>query len=555
MTTCASSNPSAWAGCLGPGSDAASPGRLLGPWAQTVVGAGFALGVRAGTGDAPVRLSDDGRGGASAILGDDPDAGCSVTVTLRGGEPALLLRCDPFGLYGACYARAGETLWFASDPRLLGGPVDAAARHGYLCFSHVPTPETIFVGVSRLPAGGRLVVERGIERVEDGAGWREADGVGEGGEEAALRRLRDLLHGSVCRRLGEEREVGVFLSGGLDSSLIAALLARAGARVRCFTLDFGPPFDAELFCARAVADSLGLPLHIVSCRPADVRAVLDATAAALHEPFGDAVTAPLYLLGKAAARHVRVVFNGEGGDQLFGGWANKPMIAAALYGGVGEDAEAAYLATYHRFHGLTNRLYTPAARAAVGEIDAGAWVRFALGRPGSGSLLHRLRAANLRLKGAQNIAPRAVQLAEAQGLRVHAPFFDRALADWTFTLPPEWLLHGACEKYLLKRAAEEFLPPEIVWREKRGMGVPVMEWCAGGTLRRELSRRLPARRLTRDGWFDPRFVTALRRDRDVLPGEFRRRRVGEKLWCLLMLHAWIDARPRSSCGQAPPFDD
>jgi len=168
----------------------------------------------------------------------------------------------------------------------------------------------------------------------------------------------------------------------------------------------------------------------------------------------------------------------------------------------------------------------------------GAWVRPALGADGFGSLLHRLRAANLRLKGAQNIAPRAVQLGAAHGLRVHAPFFDRALADWTFTLPPDAFLRGACEKYLLKRAVELFLPAEIVWREKRGMGVPVTEWFLG-PLRSEAARRLSPRRLRRDGWFDPAFIAALRRGED-LPGEFRRRRVGEKLWCLLMLHIWRD---------------
>ena len=150
------------------------------------------------------------------------------------------------------------------------------------------------------------------------------------------------------------------------------------------------------------------------------------------------------------------------------------------------------------------------------------------------SLLHRLRAANLLLKGAQNILPRATQLAEAHGLWMRAPFFDRALTDWTFTLPANWFLHGACEKYLLKRAAEPYLPPEIVWREKRGMGVPTTQWCFG-PLKREVSHRLSTGRLKRDGWFNPTTVKELRRGNDE-PGAYRYRRVGEKLWALLMLH-------------------
>jgi asparagine synthase (glutamine-hydrolysing) len=223
----------------------------------------------------------------------------------------------------------------------------------------------------------------------------------------------------------------------------------------------------------------------------------------MQQPFGDGVTVPLYLLGQAAAGSAGVVFNGEGGDQLFGGWVNKPLVAAELYGAGDYDREAAYLRSFHRFYGMTDSLYTPRARAAVGAPDVGAWIRPALNADGFMSLLHRLRAANLWLKGAQNIAPRCVQLAAAHGLRVRAPFLDRALTEWSFRLPPEWFLHGACEKHLLKRAAEPYLPSEVVWREKRGMGVPVTEWCLG-PLRREVARRLSpspaeAGRLVRTG--------------------------------------------------------
>jgi asparagine synthase (glutamine-hydrolysing) len=240
-----------------------------------------------------------------------------------------------------------------------------------------------------------------------------------------------------------------------------------------------------------------------------------------------------------------VIFNGEGGDQLFGGWANKPMIAAEVYGGEGYDREAAYLATYHRFHGLGDRLYTPRAQAMLLGVDAREWVRPALRTPGFRSLIHRLRAANLWLKGAQNIAPRATQLAVAHGLRACMPYFDRELAEWTFGLPPEWLLHGACEKYLLKRAAAPYLPAEVIWREKRGMGVPTAEWCLGG-LRREVGRWLDSRTLRREGWLEPAFVEALRRG-DEQPEEHRRRRVGERLWALLALRVWLSV-------QDPPLD-
>jgi asparagine synthase (glutamine-hydrolysing) len=237
---------------------------------------------------------------------------------------------------------------------------------------------------------------------------------------------------------------------------------------------------------------------------------------------------------------VETVFNGEGGDQLFGGWANKPMVAAELHADPTYDRLSAYMDTYHRFYGLEDRVYTPAARAALSEVDPTDWVRPYLETDGFTTLLHRLRAANLWLKGARNIAPRATQLAEAHGLQMHAPFFDRALAEWTFSLPPEWFLQGSCEKYILKRVADDLLPADVVWREKRGMGVPTAEWCLG-PLARDVGHWLDPRRLERQGWIAPDYVAALRRGEDE-PGEYRRRRVGERLWALLMLQIWCDVQ-------------
>jgi len=531
--------PGAWAAYVGAGQEGLLA-RLLGDGAQTHCLPNAGVGICAGGGE-PARLSVDDEGRATARLGD-PDAGCEATLA-PGTSPTLALSCDPFGLHGIYTARHSAASWFASDPRLLrrlpgvGTALDPVGLHGYLCFSYVPTPQTAMAGISCLPAGSRLDVTLDWCRWQSRADWCQVH-QRDISQEQEVCQLRTLLRDAVCRRVGPETDVGVFLSGGLDSSLVAALLAEAGIKTQLFTLDFGPPFDAELPLARQVAAHLrhlGRPLHIVDARPKSIRRALEATAGALHQPFGDAVTVPLFLLGQAAAGHVGTVFNGEGGDQVFGGWANKPMIAAELYGASGYRREDAYLATFHRFYGLTDRLYTPRARQATQGVRVEDWVRPALQSGEFPGLLHQLRAANVRLKGAQNIAPRAVQLAAAHGLRARSPFFDRALWEWTCALPPEWFLQGACEKFLLKRAAEPFLPPEVVWREKRGMGVPATEWCLG-PLRPEIARRLSPRTLRQNGWFVPT-LDGLRRGEDQ-PGEFRRRRVGEKLWALLMLHVW-----------------
>lgn len=425
------------------------------------------------------------------------------------------------------FPKKSSTLTPRCDGAVSALPVDAVSLHGYLCFSYVPRP----LLASCPPKGEK---NRGQETI------------------LAPNALRSLLRAAVQSRLEQslaaDGEVGVYLSGGLDSSLVAALLVEAGAKVRAFALDFGPPYDAELPHARAVAEHLRIPLHIVSARSADIAQHLEATAHALPLPFGDGVTTPLYLLGRTAKDFTNDVWNGEGGDQLFGGWANKPMIAALLYGEASPQNEVReYLATYHRFWGMTDTLYTPQQREKVGDVDEGAWVAPVLDYQSYITLLHRLRAANLQLKGAQNIVPRMVALAECHGLRVHSPLFDDALTAWTFTRPPDEFLAGACEKYVLKQVAQHYLPASLVWREKRGMGVPTTAWCLErGPVRRLVRAFLSPRALRAEERFEPAFVQRLLAGDDPTPeGAFRKRRVGEKLWLLLMWEVWRKVHGRT----------
>lgn len=504
-----------------------------GTW-RSQSGPGWSIVTRSTTGESVgISVCPDGTG-ATVSLGDPARAGCAVTLTVSLNHPltASFYR-DPFGQSAVYTAPAKDnSLLFASDPRLLrpyvGGQVDANALQGYLCFSHVPAPRTLWKGIT----------QASLELAHHNAPVNAAEE-----PTASCERLRALLRAAVGQRITTP-DIGVYLSGGLDSSLVAALLVEAGLRPRLFTLDFGAPHDAELPLAQAVSSHLDLPLTVVPARPRHILRGLEETARALPQPFGDGVTVPLWLLGQAAHNQVSEVWNGEGGDQLFGGWANKPMIAALAYGedSSSETEVAEYLATYHRFWGLTDRLYAPALQQIADKEEVTQGVRLALDRNTHPTLLHRLRAANLRLKGAQNIAPRMVALAACHGLRVRAPFFDSDLAAWTFTLPPDALLSGASEKHLLKQVAEAYLPADIVWREKRGMGVPTADWCLHwGQLRWEVKRRLSPGRMRRQGWFESSLIRSLLRGEDpTAEGAFRRRRVGEKLWLLLMLQVWCD---------------
>ncbi|HET9531624.1 MAG TPA: asparagine synthase C-terminal domain-containing protein, partial [Blastocatellia bacterium] len=369
----------------------------------------------------------------------------------------------------------------------------------------------------------------------------------------AVRQIRRLCKEAVARRLNGEREVGLYLSGGIDSSGVAVWLREADVGVRAFSLDFGER-SVEKPQAAVVAEKLDIPVEFIKVGGEEIEALLMELVWKLDLPFGDAVTGPQYLLGRAARNAgLSVIFNGEGGDQLFGGWTNKPMISAEIYADLyGEESrEELYLKSYHRFYGLEDQLYTPDFRERVGSPG----VRRALLRPylesdRAGTFLNRIRLADIALKGSQNILPRAERMGNAWALDVRVPLFDRALAEASFRLPPQLKLHGAAEKYILKLVLQKHLPREIVWRRKFGMSVPITDWALG-PLRGVMEELLGDAALGRRGLFQSEYVERLREGQNE-PNETRRRRVGERLWALAMLEAWmrifIDGRGRRPGG-------
>ena len=150
---------------------------------------------------------------------------------------------------------------------------------------------------------------------------------------------------------------------------------------------------------------------------------------------------------------------------------------------------------------------------------------------------NRIRLADFALKGCQNILPRAERMANAWGLDVRTPLFDRQLAEASFALAPQLKLNGAVEKFILKLAVRGKLPKEVVWRKKLGMGVPITDWTLG-PLAPAMHELLGKASLERRGLFRSEFIAPLLQGRN-LPGETRRRRVGERLWALAMLEAWL----------------
>lgn len=467
----------------------------------------------------------------------------------------LRLRRDTMGRVTLYWMQKHGLVWFASHLQLLVPLLDdktisPAGLYGYACFSYCPTPLTPLKNVFSVAAGTtgifnfkpsaptRLEVNWAKRNRE----WQEPlrlDRV----EDKASQQLQQLLSNAIQTQLQDQpaEPVGVFLSGGLDSAITAALLAHTGVKTRAYTLDFGAYGVSEVPHAEQVAAYLDIPLMKVDASPARVKDALLATARALDVPFGDGVTVPLYLLNQAAQQDCAVVFNGEGGDQLFGGWTNKPLIAADVYQPThpaATDFAQEYLRTFHRLHGYEANIFQASVCDEIQSLDPQNWLSEALDNALTPSFLHRLRRANLMLKGAQNIQPRASNLSLALNLAVRTPFCDQALTRWTFQVANDLFLRDSHEKYLLKRAVESWLPADIVWREKRGMGVPLTQWCLG-PLWRMVGEWLQPAVLRAEGLWQEN--VALRVAAGKLSGQMQGRRIGESLWLLLMWQVWRNA--------------
>ncbi|MFZ4638906.1 MAG: asparagine synthetase B family protein [Nodosilinea sp.] len=490
-------------------------------------------------------LSADGLASAS------PNDIASADIWLRAGEDCLILGRQAFGRVSLYWMQREQVVWFASQLQLLlplvaSPTVNLAALYGYSCFSYVPTPFTPVEQITAVSAGTeqtwRIDQSGNLSPLDSHCfpGWREEPNPIDN-EQAAIAQLQTLLKAAVERQIADlhDQPVGVLLSGGLDSSIVAALLVQMGVKVRAYTLDFGSRGIAEYPYAQQVADWLNIPLVKVDATPRQIQSALIPTIKALDLPFGDGVTVPLFLLHQAASQDTQIIFNGEGGDQLFAGWTNKPLIAASIYQAEHPDHDESfehhYLRTFHRLWGYEAQVFQPAVYAKIQQLQPQNWLHPALDSTATRSLLHRLRRASLMLKGAQNIHPRVTNLAFAHGLQVRSPFCDLSLAQWTFQLSGELCLQGACEKYILKRAVDSWLPPEIVWRQKRGMGVPLTAWCLNEWWR------------TLGIWLNPGTLEAEGRwQADLaahiafgnLGGMIQGRRIGEILWLLIVWQLW-----------------
>ncbi len=483
----------------------------------------------------------------------------AISDTREVAGPRLVLARDPLGGRGALYyARQGSALAFSSTLRSLRRwtalPLEPnlATVRQYLTYAFIPGAETLIAGcrevlpgqvvTARLASDGQLAVDETDYWSPEESAWDDDAPV-----ETYATPLRRLLEGAVAERLPTASgPVAVLLSGGLDSSAVTALAARAHTGpIHTFSISFGAQYRNELAFSGLMAEHCRTHHTILTVSGAEIAAHLEETTARLDGPIGDPLTVPNFLLARAASQVSDVILNGEGGDPCFGGPKNPSMFLHELYAADDPFArERSYLRAYQKCYDDLPGLLTPRVRAALAAAPPQeAFLSPFFAAPQFTHYLNKLMNINVRLKGSHQILYKVDRMAAAWGVEGRSPLFDRRIVEFSFGIPPRWKRSGIEEKFILKRAVWDLLPEAVLTRPKSGMLVPVQGW-----FRNEL------RSLARDHLLGRRA-----RQRDILDQAVVREwlayrgnlfpRHGIKLWLLLSLElyfrAFLDA-PRST---------
>ena len=486
-------------------------------------------------------------------------------------ERQLTLARDRLGikpLYYAAPARAqtnsphaeddkGPAFVFASEAKavlasgLVVRALDFAGLHQFLTFLWTPDPQTLFRGVRKLPPGHVLTWRDG--RVDVREWWDVSfDEIEEGRSDEWWReRVAETLDRVVRMEMVADVPLGAFLSGGVDSSTIVALMRNhaGGRRVKTYTVGIEAEdlrYDIipdDVRWSRRVGELLKTDYEEITLKP-DVAELLPKIVYHMDEPAID-MAIPSYLISRAAREHLKVMLSGMGGDEVFAGYPRqlamrlagaldpvpgllrRPLmnaVAAALPGGLPgkltgplrnakKFARSAALDFEDRYLGFgtyftdaaKERLYTDDTREAVRGFDAYETHRRYFTRARRAAPLNQLLYVDLKTFLPCLNLTTTDKTSMAANLEVRVPFLNHELVELTARMPPSLKLRGMKRKYILKRVAEQYLPREVVWRKKAGFGAPVRSWLRG-PLRPLVEDLLSEETLRRRGLFRPEEV-------------------------------------------------
>jgi len=490
----------------------------------------------------------------------------------------LFLARDRIGVKPLYYAETADgQLLFGSELKALmehpGLPraMDPLAVEEYFGYGYVPEPRTIFRGVWKLPPGHRLTVRRG-EAYRAEPYWDVAFGRDDSITEAAAQaELVERLREAVRKRLIAEVPLGAFLSGGVDSSAVVALMAGVSAEpVNTCSISFGDRDYDESRFAQQVAERYRTNHRVERVDPDDF-SLVDRLAWLYDEPYADSSALPTYRVCELARRQVTVALSGDGGDENLAGyrryrwhayeervrallplairrpafgllgrlypkldWAPKVLRAKSTLQALARDSVEGY------FHSvsilgdpLRERLYSPSFRRELGGHAAVDVLHRHASQAPTDDPLSLVQYLDFKTYLVGDICTKVDRASMAHALEVRSPFLDYELVEWLATLPPGLKLHGREGKYLLKKAMEPYLPGDIMYRPKMGFAVPLASWFRG-PLRQRLRDAVLGPRMLDSGYFDRRFLATLVDDHQSGVKDH-----SAALWSLLMFDGFL----------------
>lgn len=493
-------------------------------------------------------------------------------------QQSLFLARDRIGKKPLHYAIYDGGIAFASEIKaLLKHPqvvkeIDLSALNKYLTFEYVPAPATIFKSIKKLEPGHYLSYQNGKSEIKKYWDIPLADyPIGFKTEDEYAEELRDILERAVRSRLVADVPVGVFLSGGIDSGVIAALAAKADRKIECFSIGFDEPSFDESSHAKSIAKALGLNHRLKIFNTREMLDNLDELPNFLDEPLADASILPFYLLSKVASERLKVALSGDGGDELFAGYPTYQAHRIITYYDLLPEtlknsvkALAAWLPVSHgnistdfkikqflRGAGVSPEirffmwmgsftesekkgLLSSDVRAALAHENTYEDVFAYIRESGLNKDLERILYLSMKLYLQDDILVKVDRAAMANGLEVRCPLLDQELVEFACRLPMQYKLHGLKTKYLLKKAAAGILPDSIINRKKKGFGIPISKWLTG-ELKSYMLDYLGEERIKRQGYFNYPYIKGL------IDDHLHKRKDHRKLlWTLLIFQIWHD---------------
>ncbi|PVY70823.1 asparagine synthase (glutamine-hydrolysing) [Tamilnaduibacter salinus] len=505
-------------------------------------------------------------------------------------ERQLFLARDRMGEKPLYYGRSGETFLFASELKAMTahpdwcGQVDRDVLALYMRYSNVPAPWCIYKGIAKLPPAHYVVISQSGNSISDPVCYWDLGKIAQRGpgnsapsECDLLSELDERLNESVNSRMVSDVPLGAFLSGGYDSTIVAALMqAQSEEPIRTFSIGTHSTND-EAHHARLVADHLGTDHTEWYITPEDAMAVIPRLPELYDEPFADASQVPTFLVSQLSREHVTVALSGDGGDELFAGY-NRHMMGPAVWGRASRLPKAlrhALGSVIGKLSGMELQRFMKVlpASAQVSDLELKLGKLASALKANSGTEFYRDLVSHwkcpesliLGAREPQTLLDKPGKLPDLPGLReqmlyldmttylpddiltkvdrasmgvsleTRVPLLDHRLVEFAWRVPTALKYRHGKGKWLLRQVLYRYVPESLMERPKMGFAVPIGEWLRG-PLKGWAENLLDETRLRDEGFFKPEPIRAIWQAHLAGKGRFE-----EQLWTVLMFQAWLEA--------------